>query len=415
MRTSKYVWVALLASLTLASASAFGQSASTPTPGDTAPKAAVVNLCAAIDGKISGDGATVATTSQTGQGYGDDGDDSAPTAQAPQAPKPQNPVEKVCADGKVHIIVGITPNDQAGYSDAHRHYGHFIMDRIPVTVVLDLDKSVQIDFTSLLLQKVIGFNGSDFDLSKQGPGEPPSVSISGPVIKGDRKIYRIEMIVQTMVPTPTAFNLDLRYAVDMTPDGKLPNWVTMTTPDFLVTTSDISDNGDQLLEGNLDMQSPRLPWMTVTALALGVFLVLLFPGLALVKWYNRVRPRKLIAADRLAWNVFEAQQADATANGGFKRKHIRAIAHGLRRYLGTLQQYPSIEALTILEIANRFSDDRKFAPITQALQMCEKDLYSDATLTVENPYESATSLSAGDLEKLYSVLEVLVPRPWDMK
>jgi len=411
MRTSKYVWVALLASLTFVSASAFGQSASPS--GSTTPVAAT-SVCAAIDGKISGDGATVATADPTAQGYGDDGDDTPPTDQKPQAPKPQNPVDKVCADGKVHIIVGITPSDPAGYSDSHRHYGHFIMDRIPLTVVLDLDKSVQIDFNSLLLQKVIGFNGSDFDLAKQGPGEPPSVTISGPVVKGDRKIYRIEMIVQTMVPTPTAFNLDLRYAVDKTPDGKLPNWVTMTTPDFLVTTSDISDNGDQLLEGNLDMQSPRLPWITVTALALGVFLVLLFPGLYLVKWYNRVRPRKVIPADRFAWYIFEAQQALAR-DSGFKRKHIRAIAHALRHYLGTLPQYPNIEALTILEIANRFSDDSKFAPITRALQMCEKDLFSDVTLQVENPYESASSLSASQIEQLYGELEVLVPRPWDMK
>jgi hypothetical protein len=412
MRISKYAMVALLASLTFVSASAFAQSTS---PTGSGLPAAASSLCATVDGKISGDGASVATATQTAQGYGDEGDDSGPTAQPTPAPKPQNPVEKVCADGKVHIIVGITPTDQTGYSDSHRHYGHFIMDRIPVTVVLDLDKSVDIDLTSLLVQKRISFNLSDFDLAKQGPGEPESVVISGPVIKGDRKIYRIDMIVQTMVPTPTAFNLDLRYAVDKTPDGKLPNWTTLTTPDFLITTSDISDNGDQLLEGSLDMKSPRLPWITVTALAMGVFLVLLFPGLYLVKWYNRVRPRKVIPADRLAWNVFEAQQADATTNGGYRRKHIRAIAHALRRYLGTLSQYPNIEALTILEIANRFSDDSKFAPITRALQMCEKDLYSDAALTIENPYESATSLSAGDIEQLYSELDVLVPRPWDMK
>jgi len=304
-----------MASLTFASASAFAQSS--PTTDGSAP-AAAASVCAAIDGKISGDGATVASTSQTSQGYGDDGDDSSQGQQQAQGPKPQNPVEKTCADGKVHIIVGTTPQDQAGYSDSHRHFGHFIMDRIPITIVLDLDKSVQIDFTSLVNQNTIGFNGSDFDLAKQGPGEPPSMQIAGPVVKGDRVIYRIDLIVQTMVPTPTPFNLDLRYAVDKTPDGKLPNWQTMTSPDFDVTTSDISDNGDQLLEGNLDMQSPRLPWMTVTALAMGTFLVLLFPGLYLVKWYNRVRPRKLIPADRLAWNVFEAQQADATNNGGYK-------------------------------------------------------------------------------------------------
>jgi hypothetical protein len=413
MRTSKYVWVALLASLTFASASALAQTP--PTTSSSAP-AAVASLCAAIDGKISGDGASVASSStQVAQGFGDDGDDNSTPAQPPQAPKPQNPVEKTCADGKVHIIVGITPSDQIGFSDSHRHYGHFIMDRIPLTIVLDLDKSVKIDLTSLVRQQTLGFNGSDFDLAKQGPGEPPSVVIAGPVTKGDRKIYRIDIVVQTMVPTPTPFNLDLRYAVDMTPDGKLPNWQTMTSPDFLVTTSDIGDNGDQLLEGSLDTQSPRLPWMTVTALALGVFCILIFPGLALVKWYNRVRPRKLIPADRLAWNVFETQQADAAASGGFKRKHIRAVAHALRRYLGTLAQYPSIEALTVLEIQNRFADDSKFASIKRALQMCEKDLYSDATLMVENPYESATSLSAGDIEQLYSELDVLVPRPWDMK
>ncbi len=163
MRTSKYVWIALLASLTFASASAFAQSAPT-SPADSGPTAPVASLCAAIDGKISGDGASVTAPTQTTQGYGDDGDDSNQPSQAAQGPKPQNPVEKVCADGKVHIIVGITPNDQVGYSDSHRHYGHFIMDRIPLTVVLDLDKSVQIDFTSLLKQPVLDFNGSEFDL-----------------------------------------------------------------------------------------------------------------------------------------------------------------------------------------------------------------------------------------------------------
>jgi hypothetical protein len=411
MRISKYAWVALLASLTFASAGAFAQSAS---PGGDGNSAAPTSLLATNSGVASAFGASVANATLIAQSSGDEGDDSQ-TAQPPQAPKPQNPVEKVMADGKVHIIVGITPSDQSGYTDSHRHYGHFIMDRIPLTVVLDLDKSVQIDFTSLLTQNVLSFNGSDFDLAKQGPGEPPAVVISGPVIKGDRKIYRIEMIVQSMVPTPTPFNLDLRYAADLTPDSKLPNWVTLTTPDFVVTTSDISDNGDALLEGNLDMQSPRLPWMTVTALALGVFLILLCPGLFLVKWYNRVRPRKVIPADRLAWSVFEAQQADAAANGGYRRKHIRAIAHALRRYLGTLPQFANIEALTILEMQSRFAAEAKFAPIKRALQMCEKDLYSDAALTVENPYESNTSLSAGDIEQLYSELDVLVPRPWDMK
>jgi hypothetical protein len=412
MRISQFAWIALLASLTFGPATAFAQSSS---PSDPGAPAAIASVCTAVAGTISGDGATVASSSQTAQGYGDDGDDSNQGSQTAQAPKPQNPVDKTCADGKVHIIVGITPSDPQGYTDSHRHYGHFIMDRIPVTVVLDLDKSVQIDFSSLINQKVLGFNGSDFDLAKQGPGEPPSVQISGPVTKGDRKIYRIELIVQSMVPTPTAFNLDLRYAVDMTPDGKLPNWQTMTSPDFLVTTSDISDNGDQLLEGNLDQQSPRLPWMTVTALALGTFLVLLFPGLYLVKWYNRVRPRKVIPADRLAWNVFEAQQADAAANGGFKRKHIRAIAHALRRYLGTLPQYPQIEALTILEIESRFAKDSKFAAIKRSLAVCEKDLFTDATQKVENPFESPSALSAADIEQLYGLLDVLVPRPWDMK
>ncbi|MBU6452421.1 MAG: hypothetical protein KGS72_11620 [Cyanobacteria bacterium REEB67] len=410
MRTSKYVWVALLASLTFASASAFAQTPSSDGNGVSA----LATPCAIIDGKISGDGASVSTSStQTAAGYGDEGDGT--TSQPTQEVKPQNPVSKVCAGGKVHIIVGITPSDPDGYRDSHRHFGHFIMDRVPLTVVLDLDKSVQIDFNSLVNQKVIAFNGSDFDLAKQGAGEPPAVKVSGPVFKGDRKIYRIELIVQTMVIKPTPFNLDLRYAVDMTPDGKLPNWTTLTTPDFLVTTSDIGDNGDTPAEGSLDMVAPRLPWMTVTALAFGTFLMLLFPGLALVKWHNRVRPRKVVPANRLAWNIFEAQYNDASAGGGYKRKHIRAIAHALRRYLGTLPQYPSIEALTVLEIENRFPEDAHFASIKAALQMCEKDLFSDASLQVENPYESATALSAGEIEQLYRELDVLVPRPWDMK
>jgi len=416
----QYMQTALLAAaLTLVAAPAFTQQA----PVSPAVKAQVApdpDPCSSIVGTI--DGADQSTPSNNYyDNYG--GYYSQPKAD----PKPQNPISATCGSGRLSIMVGTTPSDQSGFSQSHRHYGHYIMDKIPLTVILNVDESVEIDFASLVKQKTLGFNGSDFMLAQQGPGETPAVQISGPQIrsraiknaagevigKQTRKIYVINLIVQSSVYKPVIpFQLDLRYAFDKTPDGK-PNWKTLTTPDFVVSRPNIGDNGEELLEGNLDDKSNRISFMTVLALSLGTFLLLLIPGIAGVKYINRVRPRKVIPANRAAWNVFESQYKDAKANGVYSRKHIRAIVHALRRYLSTLSQFPQLEALTVMEISARFSEEEQAGRIASVITLCENDLF-----VAENNGEqdnAPTSLDNEQIKSLFEDLQILVPRPWDSK
>lgn len=400
-----------------------GAQAVDPTQGQggaTTPVAAPADPCTKMVGSIDGANSSSGTDNNDYTGYYN--------SEPKPDPKPQNPVGFSCANGRINFVVGIPESDPEGYRQAHRHFGHLLMDKIPVTVVLNVDPSVEVDLSSLVTQKALSFNGSDFLLAKQGPGEPPAVQVQGPVVrtreikneagevvgKQTRKVYVINLIVQTMVPKPTlVFNLDLRYAVDKTPDNKGWNWKAMTTPDFVLTFSNLFDTGDELLEGNLDQQQVRLSWMTVTMLSIGTFLLLLLPGVRVVKFINRERPRKVIPPNRAAWKVFETQYKDARKKGGFQRAHIRAIAHALRRYLGTLPEYPRIEALTILEMKERFADEPNFETIIAILEMCERDLFAVPEGT--EPEDTATSLSAEQINALYDGLERLVPRPWDSK
>ena len=416
-----YVRTALLAvALTMVSvASLNAQSIPAAAPA-AAAKAQVLpdpDPCSKITGTIDGANQSSETSSYNYGGY---------YSQPPADPKPQNPISATCGQGRLNIIVGTTPSDPSGFTQSHRHFGHYIMDKIPLTVVLNVDESVEIDFNSLVKQKVLGFNGSDFMLAKQGPGETPAIQISGPQLrvreikapdgtvvgKQTRKIYVINLIVQSMVYKPVIpFQLDLRYAYDATPDGK-PNWKTLTTPDFIVNRPNIGDNGEELLEGNLDERGTRISFMTVAALALGTFLLLLIPGTSVVKYINRVRPRKVIPANRAAWNVIEGQYKDAKASGGYKRKHIRAIVHALRRYLGTLPQDPQLEALTVMEIVARFSEEENTEMAASVITMCESDLFDAET---NDDQTTPTTLTAEQIKSLFEDLQVLVPRPWDSK
>lgn len=441
----RYV-TAVLALATMLSGAAFAQQTNVSgapgnppdatATGPTKPPVTFSDPCSKVKGTISGTDLTGGngTPAQTTGGDDEDGGGFMPAPT--ENPKPNNPVNKTCAGGLVRMTVGITPADEDGNPASHRHFGHTIMDKIPLTVLLNLDPSVTVDLTSLVKQHVLGFDGSDFNLYKPQPGEPPAVTITGPLLKQVgvrpdpdnpgkmlpvlRKVVRIDLIVTTMVYKPrtekdynVVFNLDLRFANEFLPDGKTPNWTTMTTPDFPVTFSRVGDNGEKLQEGDLSDKGTRLPWPTIALLALGVFLALLPPGIAAVKWVNRVRPRKLIPANRMAWNVFESNYKDGKKNG-FKVKHLKAFAHALRRYLATLPAYTRIDALTIEQIATHFpdADQAQVETILRAVRTCEKEIFAAGA---ERNGETAISLSADELKQLFNDLQVLVPRPWDAK
>ncbi|MBP9093359.1 hypothetical protein KBI23_20225 [bacterium] len=373
---------------------------------DTSPLSmASAELCSAVSGALAGNSASTSPAL---------GADSAVNSDDPPEPKPENPVRKSCAGGKVRMVIGITPADALGNPASHRHFGHTIMDKIPLTVVLDVDSAVKLDFSTLVQQNVIGFAGSNFTLYKAADGEPPAVSILGPKIKDGRQIYLINLIVQTAVFKPSVvFNLDLRYAAEMLPDGKTPNWLPLTTPDFVVSKMTVVDNGTQLQEGDLSDKAERLPWPTVGALTLGAILMLLHSGVKLLKWLSRIRPRQQIAPNRLAWTIFDANYEDGTANG-VKVKHLKAFSHALRVYLATLPQYPQIDALTITEIGLQFpqADSRQIETIVRVITALENEIFVSGA---DRTSESLVALSQVNLEMLFNDLESLVPRTWDSK
>ncbi|MBS2005500.1 MAG: hypothetical protein JST01_00575 [Cyanobacteria bacterium SZAS TMP-1] len=389
---SKFLYVGAILVLTalLAAKASAEPSAGAPAAVDSA------GLCSAVTGALAGTAAAAAT----------DGDQAAEL-------KPTNPVHKSCADGKVRMVVGITPMDAEGNPASHRHFGHTIMDKIPLTVVLDLDATVMVDFSSLVQQGVIGFAGSDFTLYKPEPGEPPAVSISGPTIRGERRIYVINLIAQTAVfKQSVVFNLDLRYATAMLPDGKAPKWLAMTTPDFPVSKMTVVDNGTELMEGDLSQRAERLPWAANSALVLGAILMLLHAGVKLVKWLSRIRPRRQIAPNRLAWMIFDANYKDGS-NSGFRVKHLVACSHALRSYLASLPQYPQIDALTISEIGTHFpeADTKELATIIRVITVFENEIFSSGSAGDE----ATVTLEEAELEQLFTDIESLVPRTWDSR
>ncbi len=310
-------------------------------------------------------------------------EDDGPANQEPEPPKPQNPVRKVIEDGKIEIRLGNS-----------RHFGYRIGDHIPMVVLLIADEGVKFDFTSLK-QEVLGFDGSDFELTK------PALVRTQQLSKG-KVLYRIDMTLVTWVPKDgVVFNLDLRYAVDLAVDGKTPNWKRLTTPDFVVSRSWTADNGEALLEGDLESKTSGSSWMILPSLIVACFLVGLWPGLELVKWINRIRPRKVMPPKMAAWKIFDKVFADAKASG-FTMEHYKQIASALRRYLGATKGVP-IEPATFLEVRDRLESDAQLPLIESALGKCERVIYSREELDDE------------DNRELYREIEELVPRPWDQQ
>lgn len=308
-----------------------------------------------------------------------------PPAAEPEDPKPANPVQKVCEDGRIMIQVG---NGQ--------HFGHRIMDLVEVTVLIVADENVKFDFSSLE-KGVIGFEGQDFDLAKPyplgalAPGQAPVKIQSAPYKKG-QTIYRIDLIVQSSVPKKAIpFQLDLRYAVDTAADGKSPNWKRLTTPDFVITTSNTADNGDELLEGDLEAKPSSMPWMMWPMLVGGIFLTLLWPGLVIVRRINREKPIRKSPPNEVAWRVYLRVQKQV-AETGWQEKHYKLLAAAIRQYFG-------VDPATINEVGERLKDHPQLETIMSALAKCEAVLFQQR------------ALSEHEINELCEQFEDLIPRP----
>jgi len=306
-----------------------------------------------------------------GANGGDDGEGSPPPDQPD--PTPENPVRKIYENGKIMVMVG-----------SERHFGYRIGDIVPVTILVAVDDSVHVNF-DYIAKGVLGADGSDFELAQPATIKPVAKD------KG-RTLYRMDLQLRSwVVKKAIVFNADFLYALELTPDGKTPNWKRLTTPDFVVTTSNTADNGTDLLEGPTDESSPRLSWFTYPLLLIGSTLVLIWPALLFLSWLRRVRPPQNLPANELAWLSFDRAIAEGKASG-LSPRHYKRIAFALRRYLG-------VQAATLEEVSEQLKDHPDLEAVKSALSKCEAVIYGRQTLT---PEENA---------ELIAELEKLVPRP----
>lgn len=315
------------------------------------------------------------------------------TAKRTDPPKSSNPVRKVCENGNIEIKVG-----------SFRNYGYRTLDLISVTVIIESAPEVRFDFTSLR-QKTIAFDGSDFYLF----GEPnESVFISETPLANGKVERRINLLIQSSVMDKDAlvFQLNLRYATKLGPDGKTPEWKVLVTPDFVIGRTKTLDTSDELLESDMSYRPQRTPLPAYPLAILGFGLLLSVPGFFLVQYINRVRPRKVLPPKAAAWAVFEAVfTASKTGENEetylFDKKACLAIAVALRRYLAATNPMIPVESATVLEIQDALADHPAIVLILRVLNLCEDAIFLSKDIT------------AAESKEIVEAIETLVPQPWE--
>jgi hypothetical protein len=359
------------------------QTVSQPAPGPTSDDEAVTASKLPLD-PCSAVRVTTTTTSATpagAPGFPDEGFDIDPTVQAPDAAKPAVRADKTCENGRVEIQVAALP-----------HFGHHIGDVADVRVLIATDPGVFIDFSSLMKARAIAYGGSDFALTLDKPASIRKVQAKANVV-----VYVIDLRLQTFtIKDPGAsFNLDLRYATGLVPNTHIPDWRVLSTPPILITRSNTVDNGEELLEGNLQAQDPRGSWLMWPVLVAGFFLVLLWPGLILVNYLNRIRPGRKVPLNEQAWKKFNKTIKDAQEHG-WDLRHYKQIAAALRLGLGYQPQ-------TRLEILDRIANDPQMAAkserVRNVLIKLDAVLYNGRAMTPE------------ETEALIRELPLIIDRP----
>ena len=300
-------------------------------------------------------------------------------------PMPANPIKKVCEGGKVEILMG-----------NHRHFDWKIGDAIPVTVLIRATPDVVIEFNTLLTERKISFEPTDFELF----GEPKVVTQDQP---DGSKLYEVTFQVQTFVPKDALIlNLDLRYSTGFAEDGNTRVWQILTSPDFVVSRHWTVDHGQELLEGDLKKKPLNIPWATHLLLIGGIFLILFVPGVYAVKFANRVRTRNAPPPSTVAWRVFDSVLAEVSSMADFKLEHYKKLDGALRGYLAATLEVP-VDALTLYEIHDRLADEEGFEVFSRVITLCEGVIYHGETRTEAENHE------------IVEGIKKLVPRHWDSK
>ncbi len=297
-------------------------------------------------------------------------------------PKPKNPVAKSYEAGKIQIVVG---NKQ--------QFGNRIGGIVEVQILLLLDDGVTVDFTSLQ-RGILNFDGTD----RFHPARDNPVNIKKEQRNG-KTMYTIDLRVQSFVPKPSIpFNVDLRYATSLVAATQLPDWKVLTTPDFMVTTSNTLDNGEQLLEGNMEPAAVARPWPIQALLYTGVTLLLLWPVVSLLIWLIRKRPGRKTPANELAWTTFKKVFKEGSEIG-YQERHFRYLVDALKSYLG-------VGTRTREEIGEMLKNDPRQGTIISALKKCDLALYA-----AKGNETAQDLLSELELAELIAQIKEIVPQP----
>lgn len=307
-----------------------------------------------------------------------------------EAPKSANPVRKVCENGRIEIRVG-----------SHRNYTYRTLDMISVTIIIEAEKNIRFDYTSLM-QKTLAFDGSDFTLWAE-PKE--SVFITETALPSGKVERRINLLIQSSVVDKESivFQLNLRYSTRVGPDGKTPEWKVLVTPDFVIGRVKTLDTSDELLESDMSYRPERVPFPAYPMAILGIALIICVPGFFLVQYINRVRPRKVLPPKAAAWKDLEAVFAEGKTGEGsylFSKVHCNRIAFTLRKYLEATTGLP-IESSTLLELQDRLENHPGKDLIIEVLTACEHFVFLDKAVTALQSRE------------IVEAIETLIPLPWE--
>lgn len=306
------------------------------------------------------------------------------------SPRPPIEAEKSCEGGRIRM-----------YAASERHFGHRIMDPAQFSVVLLVDAGVTLDFSSLA-RGVISFNGQEFELVSANAlsHEQQPVSVQASTMPDGHTLVRIDLISQSSVPPSHApylvFRLDLRYAVGNILDAEgrdtgSADWRVLSSPLIAVTMSPTAGVVGQPTMTIPEIAPHKLPWPTISLLVVGVFLLLLAPGLAVVRWINRIRPGRKVPSNEVAWKILRPL-FERGRDEGFSPASLRLVSHAVRQYL-------QVRSATLNELRPLLSAHSKRESIFRVLALCDAVLYEGHTL------------SHHEANQLVMDVEAIIPRP----
>lgn len=329
-----------------------------------------------------------ATPGMKANNTGYPGDDTGSEGGVANLPAPENPVTKMYEGGRFAVQVS-----------TDRHYGYRIGNEVKLTVVVLAAPDVKMDFDDLK-KHILVAGGADFELI--------DYRITPASTREGLNAWKIELTLQSMLDTASnpgiIFLMDFRYAVDFLPDGKTLNWKTARTPDFIISTSRTADNATDMQEGDMDLVSERISWLTWPLLLLGTALLCWYPWILAVRWTRSQLQPQAVGANELAWRDF--REAIAAGNRfGYTVNHYRQIAVALRRYF-------SVEAMTMSELRAALQNLPPAAtPEEQQRQTEMRDLLESALTKLDDVLTHNRILPDAQRLELIAQLEQLVRKP----